>query len=98
MANDCKIAQKKQRSGTKQFVKQIVLAMNLEKTTLQRHMNNYKKLPDDGKKYVSCVPRYNTKQVFTAEQELSLKNYLIISAKIHFGLSVLNFFYTFFYN
>ena len=66
--------------------------MNLKKTTLQRHMNNYKKLPDDDNKDVFCVLRYNTKQVFAAEQELSLTNYLITSAKIHFGLSLLNFF------
>ena len=57
-------------------VRQIALAMNLKKTskktTLQRHINKYDKFPDDGKKDVSCVPRYNTKQVFTADPELVL--------------------------
>ena len=70
-------------------VRQIALATILKKTTLERHIKNYKKLPDDGKKEVFCVPRYNTKQVCTAERELSLKNYLITSAKMRFGLSVL---------
>ena len=65
--------------------------MNLKKTTIQRHVNKYEKLPDDGKKDVSCVPRYNTKQVFTAEQELSLKNYLVTSAKMLFGLTGITF-------
>ena len=51
--------------------------MNLEKNTLQRHVNKYEKLLGDGKKDVSCIPRYKTKQVFDAEEELSLKNYLI---------------------
>ena len=37
--------------------------------------------------YYSCVTRYNTKQVFTAEQELSWKNYLITSAITHYGLT-----------
>ena len=60
---------------------QTALAMNLKKTTLQRHTNTYKKLPDFDEKDVSCVPRYNTKQVFPAEQELWLKNYLITSLK-----------------
>ena len=68
-------------------VRQIALAMNLKKTTLQRHVNNHKKWPDGGKKDVSCVPRSNRKQVFTAKQELSLKNYFITSAKTHFGLT-----------
>ena len=63
----------------------------LKFTTLQRHVNKYEKLPDDGKKDVSYVPRYNTKEVFTAKQELSLKNYLITSAKIHFGLTRITF-------
>ena len=66
--------------------------MNLKKTTLQRNVNKYEKLPKGGKKDVSCVPRYNTKQVFMAEQEKSLKNNLIItSAKMHFGLTMITF-------
>ena len=102
MANDYKITQKKQRTGRnpddiktavlkvvnkERSVRQIALAMNLKETTLQRHVNDYKKLPDDRKKDVSCVSRYNTKQVFTAEQELSLNNHLTTSAKMHFGLT-----------
>ena len=55
--------------------------MNLKKTTLQRHVKKYEKLPKDGKKDVSCVLRYNTKQGFTAKQELSLKNYLSLQQK-----------------
>ena len=114
MANDFKITQIKQRAGPNPdmiktavlkvvnkegSVRQNALAMNLKKTNLKRHVNNYyKKLPDDGKKYVSCVPRYNTKQIFTAEQELSLINYLITSTKMQFGLGLLNFFYMYFYN
>ena len=46
-----------------------------------------KNCPTVVKKDVSYAPRYNTKQVFMAEQELSLKNYLITSAKMHFGLT-----------
>ena len=106
MANNCKITQKKLRLGPNPgdiktavlkvvnkegSVREIALAMNLKKTTFQRHVNKYEKLPDDGKQDVSCVPRYNTKQVFTAEQELSLKNDLITSAKMHFGLSRITF-------
>ena len=113
MAKDCKITQKKIRPdpnpddikttvlkvvSIEGSVRQIALAMNLKKTTLQRHVNKYEKLLGDGKKDVSCVPHYNIKQVVTAEQELSLKNHLITSAKMHFCLSLLNFFYTFFYN
>ena len=85
MANYCKITQKKLRPGPNTddiktaalkvvneewSVQQIALAMNLKKNTLQRHMNKYEKLPGESKKDVSYVPRYNTKQVFTAEQEL----------------------------
>ena len=66
--------------------------MNLKKTTLRRPVNNYKKSLNDGKKDVSCIPRYKTKQIFTAKRELSLKSYLITSAKIHFDLSPLNVF------
>ena len=110
MTNDSKIRQKKQRPSPdpddmktavlkvvnkEGSIREIALAPNLKRTTLQRHMSNYKKLPDDDKKDVSCVLRYNTKQIFTAEQELSLKNYLITSAKMHFGLSLLNFFIRF---
>ena len=72
-------------------VRQIALAMNLKKTTLQRHVKKYEKFPDDGKKDVSAVPCYNTKQVFTTEPELSLKNYLITSAKMHFSLTRITF-------
>ena len=72
MANDCKIAQKKLRPAPNPgdinpavlkvvnkegSVRQIDLAMNLKKTTLQRPVNKYEKLPDNGKKDVSCVPR-----------------------------------------
>ena len=88
MANDCKITQKKFRPNRNPddikmavlkvvnkegSVRQIALAMNSKKTTVQR-VNKYEKLPDDGKKVITCVPRYYTKQVFTAEQKLSLKN------------------------
>ena len=87
MANDYKITQQKltpvpnpddKKTAVLKVVKkeksvrQIALAMNLKKTTLQRHINKYDKFPDDGKKDVSCVPRYNTKQVFTADPELVL--------------------------
>ena len=65
--------------------------MNLKKTTLQRHVNKYEKFPGNGKKDVSCVLRYNTKEFFTAEEELSLKNYLITSAKLHFGVTRITF-------
>ena len=107
MANDSKITHKKQIPGRNPdviktavlkvvnkegSVRRIALAMNFKKITLQRYVNNYKKLLEDGKKDVSCIPRYNTKHVFTAEQELSLKNYLITSAKMQFGLSLLKFF------
>ena len=65
--------------------------MNLEKTTLQRHVNKYEKVSDNSKIDVSCVHRYNTKQVVTAEQELSLKNCLITSAKMYFGPTRITF-------
>ena len=102
MAKNHEITPKKQRPGPnlddikmavlkvvnkEGSVRQIALAMNLKKTTLQRHVNNYKKLPDDCKEDVFCAPRYNTKQVFSAEQEMSLKNYLIASEKMYFGLT-----------
>ena len=106
MAKDCKITQKKLRPGPNPddiktavlkvvkkvgSVRKIALAMNLKKATLQKHVNKYEKSPDDGKKDVSCVPRYKTKQVFTADQELSLENYLITSAKMHFGPTRITF-------
>ena len=72
-------------------VLQIALAINLKKTTFQRHVNKYGKLPNDDKKDISCVSRYNTKKVFTAEQELLLKNYLITSVKMHSGLTSITF-------
>ena len=65
MANDWKITLKKQRPGPKPddiktavlkvvnkegSVRQIALAVNLKKTTLQSHENNYKKMPNDGEK------------------------------------------------
>ena len=64
-------------------VRQIALAINLKKTTLQS--------TDDGTKDVSCVPGYNKKQVFTAVRKLSLKTYPITSAKMHFGLTRITF-------
>ena len=63
MANDCKITLKKLRPGPNPddiktavlkvvnkegSFQQIALAMNLKKTTFQRHVNKYEKLPDDG--------------------------------------------------
>ena len=81
MTNDFKISQKKLRPGpnpddiTMAVLKvinkegsfrQITLPMNLKNTTLQRHVKKYEKLPDEGKKDVSCIPRYNAKHLFTA--------------------------------
>ena len=84
IANDFKITQKKQKPGPNPHdikmavlkvvnkegsIRQIALVMNLKKTTLQRHVKNYKKLSDNVEKDVSCIPRYNTKQKTTAEQQ-----------------------------
>ena len=85
MANGCKITQKKQRPSPNPddiktailkvvseegSVRKIALAKNLKiKTTFQKHVNNYKKLPEDDNKGVFCAPRYNTKQVFTKNCE-----------------------------
>ena len=77
MAKDCKITQKKIRPdpnpddiktavlkvvNKEGSVRQIALAINLEKTTIQRYVNKYEKLPNDGKKDVflthACKPSF----------------------------------------
>ena len=79
MANDCNITQTKLQPGPnpndiktailkgvdKEWsVRQIALAMNLEKITLQRHVNKYEKLPDGGKKRRFLCPSLQHKTSF----------------------------------
>lgn len=58
---------------------------NVSKTTLIRHLSKYRKIED------SAEFRYQannkTKQVFSAQEENSLKDYLITAARLHYGLT-----------
>ena len=75
-------------------IRAVILKLHT-KTTAENHSSKTCqlrwKIADDGKKDVSCVPCHNTKQVFRAEQELLLKDYLITPAKMHFGLTRVTF-------
>ena len=57
----------------------------ISKTTLIRHINKFKKL--GGGEIFKYEANNNTKQVFTTEEELNLKDYLVIAARLHYGLT-----------
>ena len=57
---------------------------NIKLTTLQRHL---KKFRSSGKNEFKYETKYDVKKVFTYEEELLLKDYIIIRAKLHYGTS-----------
>ena len=68
-------------------VRQVALALGLKKTTLQRHVNELKLLPENERADHTFVPQYGTKSVFIDKQEILLREYLITASKMHFGLT-----------
>ena len=57
----------------------------IKRTTLRRYIQKYKAASN--KEGVSFVPKYNARQVFSAEQERLLAEYFITSARFNYGHS-----------
>lgn len=75
-ANKCISGELSMREAARQF--------NISKTTLIRHVKSFK---ESGALVFEHVAANNTKQVFNNEEENLLKDYLLIAARHHYGLT-----------
>lgn len=65
-------------------IRQSALNYNVSKTTLIRHITLHKNTTLTNFSY---NPNNKTKQVFSQEEEISLKNYLLQAGRYHYGLT-----------
>lgn len=75
-ANKCISGELSMREAAKRY--------NISKTTLIRHVKSFK---ESGALVFEHVAANNTKQVFNNEEENLLKDYLLIAARHHYGLT-----------
>ena len=56
---------------------------DIKNSTLRRYVDKFKKTAGE----MGYAPNYSCRQVFSAEEELVLKDYLVKAAEIHYGLT-----------
>ena len=69
----------------KRSIKSVSSFYDIKRTTLRRYIIKYGKADD--KEGMRFMPKYNARQVFTAEQEHLLAEYFITSARFNYGHS-----------
>jgi hypothetical protein len=60
----------------------VARAFGIDRMTLKRYVRKRRLNPNENFK-----PHFNTRQVFTAEDEESLASYLLMASKMNYGLS-----------
>ncbi|XP_065650907.1 uncharacterized protein LOC136079118 [Hydra vulgaris] len=61
---------------------QVAREFGVDRMTLKRYVKKQRLNPD-----ITFKPRFNTRQVFTEEEEHSISNYLLQASKMNYGLS-----------
>lgn len=66
-------------------IREVAKAMNLSKSSLARHVKKFNSASD--KESVVFQSNLTCGMVFSAEEELKLRNYLLTASKMHYGLT-----------
>lgn len=71
----------------KYYVRRVAENLSVNRTTLQRYVDKYKKASEEKHLTMRFAPNYKVRSVFSTTMELELKKYLIEAAKMHHGLT-----------
>ena len=68
-------------------LREVATPLGLSKTTLQRYVQKVKSTPSEAVPNLRLTPNYSVNKIFSDEEEMSLREYLINCSRMNYGLN-----------